>query len=164
VGERDRVRWALALTTAGWLVLSAYLLFLIGQLRRAIAVRVGSFEDGVWGQRIELVSFVTLPQNIVILVPAAAAGAGAMVLLRDLPDELQRSWARQLVRVVAGLGYVAVLLAALGIVDVLWQTPDSVGGTSAILNRVGGILIAIALVRVCLEAERSAAGSESPSV
>jgi hypothetical protein len=158
VGERDRVRWAAALTTAGWLVLSAYLLFLIGQIRRAIAVRVGSFEDGVWGQRIELVSFVTLPQNIVILVPAAAAGAGVMVLLRDQPDELQRSWARQLVRIVAGLGYVAVGLAVLGIIDVLWQTPDSVGGTSAVLNRVGGILIAIALVRVCSEAERSVSG------
>jgi hypothetical protein len=155
VGERDRVRWAVALTTAGWLALSAYLLFLIGQIRRAIAVRVGSFEDGVWGQRIELVSFVTLPQNLVILAPAAAAGAGAMVLLRDLPDELQGSWARQLVRIVAGLGYVAVALAVLGIVDVLWQTPDSVGGTSAILNRVGGILMAIALVRVCSEAERT---------
>ena len=140
-------------------MLSAYLLFLIGQIRRAIAVRVGSFEDGVWGQRIELVSFVTLPQNILILVPAAGAGVGAMVLLRESPDELRRSWARQLVRVVAGLGYVAVVLAVLGIVDVLWQTPDSVGGTSAILNRVGGILIAIALVRLCSEAERSAAGS-----
>ena len=58
-------------------------------------------------------------------------------------------------RIVAGVCYVVVALAVLGIIDVLAQTPDSVGGTSAILNRVGGILMAIAMIRVCLEAERS---------
>jgi hypothetical protein len=105
------------------------------------------------------VSFVTLPQNLVILVPAAAAGVGAVMLLHDTPEELHGSWARQLVRIVAGLGYVLVGLAVLGIVDVLVQTPDSVGGTAAILNRVGGILMAIAMIRVCLEAERSAIDS-----
>jgi hypothetical protein len=156
VGERDRQRWAVALTTAGWLVLAAYLLLLIAQIRRAFAVTVASFEDGVWGQRIELVSFVTLPQNLVILVPAAAAGVGAVMLLHDRPEEMQVSWARQLVRITAGLCYVLVALAVLGIVDVLMQTPDSIGGTSAILTRVGGILMAIAMIRVCLEAERSA--------
>ena len=156
LAERDRQRWAVALTTAGWLVLAAYLLLLIAQIRRAFAITVGSFEDGVWGQRIETVSFVTLPQNLVILVPAAAAGVAAVLLLRDTPAELHGSWARQLVRVVAGLSYVVVALAGLGIVDVLMQTPDSVGGTSAILTRVGGILIAIAMIRVCLEAERAA--------
>jgi hypothetical protein len=155
VTDGDRIGWARALTTAGWLVLFAYLLFLIGQIRRAMAVRVGSFEDGVWGQRIELVSFVTLPQNLVILVPAAAAAVAAVMLLRDLPDDLRRSWAPQLIRIVAGLGYVVVALAVLGIIDVLAQTPDSVGGTAAMLNRVGGILIAIGMIRVCLEAERS---------
>lgn len=154
--ERDRQRWAVALTTAGWLVLAAYLLLLIAQIRRAFAVTVSSFEDGVWGQRIETVSFVTLPQNLVILVPAAAAGVGAVMLLRDAPVQLQGSWARQLVRIVAGLCYVVVVLAVLGIVDVLMQTPDSVGGTSAILTRVGGILMAIGMIRVCLEAERTA--------
>ena len=154
--ERDRQRWAMALTTAGWLVLAAYLLLLIAQIRRAFAVTVASFEDGVWGQRIETVSFVTLPQNLVILVPAAAAGVAAVMLLRDAPVQLQGSWARQLVRVVAGLCYVVVVLAVLGIVDVLMQTPDSVGGTSAILTRVGGILMAIGMIRVCLEAERTA--------
>ena len=153
--DGNRMAWARALTTAGWLVLFAYLLLLIGQIRRALAVRVGSFEDGVWGQRIELVSFVTLPQNLVILVPAAAAGVAAMALLREMPEELPRSWAPQLVRIVAGVSYVVVALAVLGIIDVLAQTPDSVGGTSAILNRVGGILMAIAIIRVCLEAERS---------
>ena len=45
--ERDRQRWAVALTTAGWLVLAAYLLLLIAQIRRAFAVTVASFEDGV---------------------------------------------------------------------------------------------------------------------
>jgi hypothetical protein len=154
--DRDRQRWAMALTTAGWLVLAAYLLLLIAQIRRAFAVTVSSFEDGVWGQRIETVSFVTLPQNLVILVPAAAAGVAAVMLLRDAPLQLQGSWARQLVRVVAGLCYVVVVLAVLGIVDVLMQTPDSVGGTSAILTRVGGILMAIGMIRVCLEAERTA--------
>ena len=153
--DGNRVAWARALTTAGWLVLFAYLLLLIGQIRRALAVRVGSFEDGVWGQRIELVSFVTLPQNLVILVPAAAAGVAAMLLLREMPRRAAASWAPQLVRIVAGVCYVVVALAVLGIIDVLAQTPDSVGGTSAILNRVGGILMAIAMIRVCLEAERS---------
>ena len=156
MGDRDRIRWAGALTTAGWLVLSAYLLLLVSQIRRALAVRVASFEDGVWGQRIELVSFVTLPSNVVILVPAAGAGVLAMVLLRDLPDAGRRSWAPQLVRIVAGLCYVVIALAVLGVLDVFAQTPDSVGGTAAILNRLGGILIAIAMIRVCLEAERAA--------
>jgi hypothetical protein len=152
----DRRRWATALTTAGWLVLASYLLFLIGQIRRAMAVTVGSFEDGVWGQRIELVSFVTLPQNLVILVPAAAAGVLATVLAREPLDDVGSSvnWSIQLVRIVAGVCYVVVGLATLGIVDVLAQTPDSVGGTAAILNRLGGILMAVAMIRVCLEAER----------
>jgi hypothetical protein len=155
VSDADRVAWARALTTAGWLVLFAYLLFLIGQIRRAMAVKVGSFEDGVWGQRIELVSFVTLPQNLVILVPAAAAAVVAIVLLREQPDDMRHSWAPQLIRIVAGVSYVVVALAVLGIIDVLAQTPDSVGGTAAMLNRIGGILMAIAMIRVCLEAERS---------
>jgi len=91
----------------------------------------------------------------VILVPAAAAGIAATALMRDVRDELQFPWAGQLVRIVAGVCYVAVGIAVLGVFDVFAQTPDALGGTSAILNRIGGILIAIAMIRVCLEAERS---------
>lgn len=158
LSERDRQRWSAALTTAGWLVLAAYLLLLIAQIRRAFAITLSSFEDGVWGERIETISFVTLPQNLIILVPAAAAGVTAVMLLSDSPTEVQGSWARQLVRIVAGLCYVVIALAGLGIIDVLAQTPDAVGGTAAILTRIGGILMAIAMIRVCLEAERSAIG------
>jgi len=154
VNAIERERWARAFVTAGWLFAATFLLILVGQIRRALAVKQASFEDGVWGQRAEIVSFVTLPQNIVILVPAAVAAVGAGWLMTGAGlDPLP--WARQLVRVVAGVSYVAIGLAVLGIVDVFAQSPDRVEGTIAVLNRVGGILIASAMVRVCLESERS---------
>ena len=149
----DRARWARALTTAGWLLTGSYLLYLIGQIRRAMAVGEASFEDGLWGQRAEQISFATFPQNLVILVPAAAAGVFAAWLL-STDDRLPPVWTRNLVRVVAGLSHVVILLAAVGIIDVFLQTPDLVGGTIALLNRIGGILMALAMIRVCLESER----------
>ena len=150
----DRERWARAIVTAGWLVTGSYLLFLIGQIRRALAVSQASFEDGVWGQRVEQISFVALPQNLVILVPAAVAGVGATWLMLGAGLD-QVAWTRQLVRVVAGVSLVTVVLAVLGILDVFAQSPDWVGGSIAVLNRVGGILMAWAMIRVCLESERS---------
>ena len=150
----DRERWARAIVTAGWLVTGSYLLFLIGQIRRALAVSQASFEDGVWGQRVEQISFVALPQNLVILVPAAVAGVGATWLMLGAGLD-QVPWTRQLVRVVAGVSLVTVVLAVLGILDVFAQSPDWVGGSIAVLNRVGGILMAWAMIRVCLESERS---------
>jgi hypothetical protein len=154
VNAIDRERWARAIVTAGWLVTGSYLLFLIGQIRRALAVSQASFEDGVWGQRVEQISFVALPQNLVILVPAAVAGAGATWLMLGAGLD-QVPWTRQLVRVVAGVSLVTVVLAVLGILDVFAQSPDWVGGSIAVLNRVGGILMAWAMIRVCLESERS---------
>ena len=58
-------------------------------------------------------------------------------------------------RVVAGVSLVTMVLAVLGILDVFAQSPDWVGGSIAVLNRVGGILMAWAMIRVCLESERS---------
>ena len=150
----DRERWARACVAAGWLVTGSFLLFLIGQIRRALAVKQASFEDGVWGQRVEQVSFVALPQNLVILVPAAAAAVGATWLMLGAGLD-QVPWTRQLVRVIAGVSLVTIVLAVLGILDVFAQTPDWVGGSIAVLNRVGGILMASAMIRVCLESERS---------
>lgn len=150
----DRERWARAIVTAGWLVTGSYLLYLIGQIRRALAVSQASFEDGVWGQRVEQISFAALPQNLVILVPAALAGVGATWLMLGAGLD-QVPWTRQLVRVVAGVSLVTMVLAVLGILDVFAQSPDWVGGSIAVLNRVGGILMAWAMIRVCLESERS---------
>lgn len=146
--------WARALASAGWLVLIAYLAFLVGLIRRASAISAASFEDGVWGQRFEVVAFAALPQNIVIVMPAVAAAVAASLLVTGRA-EAATMWISQLVRTLAGTSYVVALLAILGIVDEFWQTPDSVGGTSSLLNRIGGLLMVCAIIRVCLEAERA---------
>lgn len=153
--DRERVRWARALTTVGWLFVVAYIGYLTSQIRRAFAINDGSFEDGIWGQRIEQVSFAALPQNLIIMVPAAAAGALATMLVAGRADRTEM-WLTQMVRIVAGISYMAIVLAALGIIGVLFRTPDSVGDVAALTGRGGGILIAIAMLRLCLEAERSA--------
>jgi hypothetical protein len=152
--DDERVRWARALTTAGWLFVIAYLAFVTAMIRRASRITSGSFEDGVWGQRIEIVSFVSIHQNVVMLAPAAAAAVGATLLIRGRADRTQM-WLAQLVRVVAGISYVIIAIAVIGIIGVFFRTPDGVGDIGALLGRLGGILMAIAMIRVCLEAERS---------
>jgi hypothetical protein len=154
VNEAERVRWARACTSTGWLFLTAYLLIVIAQFRRAFAIRQSSFEDGVWGQRAENVAFVALPQNLVILAPAAAAAVIAMALTRSA-EMAPVPWAPQLVRLVAGTGYLAIGLALLGVIDQFAQSPDLLGGTVLLLNRIAGILMALAMIRVCLESERA---------
>ena len=111
VNDHERVRWARALTTAGWLFVVAYLTFLVGQIRRAFAIGESSFEDGVWGLRVEQISFATLPQNVIIAVPAAAAGVAGTLLVGDIVDRSD-IWLTQLVRIAAGLGYMIIGLGA----------------------------------------------------
>ena len=154
MNDDERIRWARALAFAGWMFVVAYLGFITWQIRRAFAIREGSFEDGLWWQRIEQISFLSLPDNLVVLVPAAAAAAFGTVLVRDVVDRSVLSLA-QLVRVVAGLGYVVVAIATLGIIGIFFRNPDSVGDLAAFLLRLGGIAMAVAVIRICLEAERT---------
>jgi hypothetical protein len=154
VNDHERVRWARTLTTAGWLFVLAYLTFVTSTVRRVIAITQSSFEDGVWGQRIEILSFVGLQQNVIMLVPAAGAAIAATIVLRGVLDRSD-IWLAQLTRVVAGLSYVIILLAALGMIGVFFQTPDSTGDLEALLGRAGGVLMSVAMIRLCLAAERS---------
>jgi hypothetical protein len=153
--DHDRTRWVRALTTAGWLFVVAYLAFVTATVRRASAVTSSSFEDGVWGQRVEILSFVSLQQNVVMLVPAAASAIAATVLATRVVDRTEMFLA-QLVRVIAGLCYVVIGVALLGIIDIFFRSPDSIGDFGDMLGRLGGGLMAIAMIRVCLEAERAA--------
>jgi len=152
--DHERLRWVRALTTAGWLFVVAYLAFVTATFRRATSISSGSFDDGVWGQRIEIFSFVSTHQNVIMLTPAAAACVAATLLGGDVVDRTEL-FLLQLVRVVAGLSYVIIGIAAIGIVGIFFRSPDSIGDLGDLLARFGGAVMSIAMIRICLEAERS---------
>lgn len=152
MNEHDRIRWAKATVFAGWMFVLAYLTYLIAQIRRASATTQGSFEDGVWGQRIEEVSFATLPQNVVILAPAAVAAVAGALLVRSLVDPVVVQLGR-VIKVIAGLSFVIVALGLAGIVAVFFRNYDSVGDSIAVMLRLGGVAMAAAMIRLCLEAD-----------
>lgn len=154
MGDLERLRWARALATAGWLFVLAYVGFITWQVRRAFLITEASFEDGLWWQRIEQISFISQPQILMVLVPAAACAALGTVLVRTLVDHAVVTLS-QLTRVVAGLGGVAAVIAALGIIGIFFRNADGVGDLGAFVRGLGGIAIAVAIIRICLEGERT---------
>ena len=149
----DRLRWARALVTAGWLFTTAYVALLAIEIRRAAAIRTSSFEDGVWGQRVEIVSFITLPQNIMVLLPAAVATvAAAMVLDGVHPDDRPSDpWLRRLSAVVGGMAVLAIGLALLGIGGIPFRYADPLADLGALVGRVAGIAVATGVLRLLRE-------------
>jgi len=154
VNDDERLRWARVLATTGWVFLIAYLGVVAGLVRRAAATTSGSFEDGLWWQRVETISFAARATNLVVLTPAVAAAVVGTIMARALVDPAVLRL-RQLVRIVAGTCYVVLVIGAVGIVGIFFRNPDSVGDASVFFGLMGGILMAIAMVRLCLEAERS---------
>ena len=149
----DRIRWIAAATYVGWLTLTAYVALIVIELRRAAAISESRFEDGVWGQRIEIVSFVALPQNAVILVPPAiaAAVAGALIAALHPDDRPDLIWSRRLARVTGGLAIVVIALAAIGIIGIPFRYADPLADLAAIVGRLAGVAISLAVIRLCRE-------------
>lgn len=139
----------------GWAFVFGFAGYLITQVRRAAAVSEGSFEDGVWGQRAELVSFATLPQNAIIVAPALAAALAAAWLVKPIVEPVVVH-VRWLVQIIAGLAYVIVALGVLGLVAISFRNFDPVGDVGAVLGRLGGVVIGLAMARLCTEAEHDA--------
>lgn len=142
------------LTATGWLFLIAYLGVVAGLVRRASATTSGSFEDGLWWQRVETISFAARSTNLIVLAPAVAAAVTGTFIARALVDPAVLRL-RQLVRIVAGTCYVVLVIGAVGIVGIFFRNPDSVGDVSVFFGLVGGMLMTVAMVKLCLEAERS---------
>ncbi|HWM22043.1 MAG TPA: hypothetical protein VNO51_20300 [Ilumatobacteraceae bacterium] len=151
-GEREH--WSRLLVKIGWLFTLAEVAVAAAIVNRARAVTTSSFEDGVWGQRAEILSFLSLPQNVVVLVPAAAAAAAATLIGRGTLALLE-PWLDRLLRLVAGLALAVIALGVVGIIDVLARAGDSFSDFNDIVNRLGGIVMGIAAARLCLESERS---------
>ena len=153
----DRIRWITTATHVGWLTLTAYLALIIIELRRAAAISESRFEDGVWGQRIEIVSFVALPQNAVILVPPAIAAvvAGALIAALHPDDRPDLTWSRRLARVTGGLAIVVIALAVIGIIGIPFRYADPLADLAAIVGRLAGVAISLAVIRLCRESAES---------
>ena len=154
MNEPERIRWARALWTAGWLFLISYVFVIAIQVRRATAITEASFEDGLWWQRIEQVSFAATPPSMVPLVSATAATIAGTLLAQPVVDRAV-IWLAQLTRMVAGVCFVAIAMAVLGIVGIFFRNFDSVADLQSFLLRLGGTLMALGMVRLCFEAERS---------
>lgn len=150
--DTGRLAWSRRLVTAGWLFVIAYLGVVVSQVRRAASITEGSFDDGVWGQRVETLSFVAIPQNLIVLAPAAAAVvAGALVAGSSI--DARQIWLSQLTRVVAGVCYVVVFIAAVGIVGVFFRDTGGNADLDAVLSRAGGIAMSVAMLGLCLQTE-----------
>ncbi len=153
MSDDDRIGWARALVVASWLFVATYLTFLITQIRRAAAVSDTRFEDGDWGARIEQISFASRPEFVVSIIAATAATLVGIALTRDLVDAVELQL-RTLVRVIGGVCVIVVAMGAVGIVALFFRNPDSVSDVGYLLSRTGGIMTALACMRLCAEAER----------
>ena len=87
-------------------------------------------------------------------MPAVAAGVVGTVVARSIIDQSVIRL-RQLVRVAAGTCYVVIVLGALGIIGVFVRNSDAVGDLEPLLGRIGGILMAVGMIKLCLEAEHT---------
>lgn len=141
------------LTTVGGLAFVGWLAFLLRQV--ALVRRVGPSQfDGVWEQRLEVLSFIVLPPNIVVLVPAAAAAATATWIA----GPTQELGLAILLRLIRWSATVLAVIGVLSIVNTLLSDFDSPSRLEDIALRAGGILIATAIIVLCRDAGRTAPG------
>lgn len=142
-----------ALTSAGMLCYLAWILFFFRQVERAFRVSPQRFA-GLWDQRLEVLSFVVLPPNIVIIIPAAACASAATWLAGpaqefDLAILLRLTrWTVNLLGGIAAISAVSTFINDNG-------SPTHVGDAAI---RVGGLLFAVAISQFCRIAGQQAPG------
>jgi hypothetical protein len=139
-----------ALTRSGLLLYAAWAISFFWQVNQAVRVSQQQFA-GLWDQRIEVISFIVLPPNVLMLVPAAACAVTATVLAADR-QEIDTAILLRLCRWSAGL---IMLIAALSMVSEVINDADSPSLISDIGLRVAGLLVAAAIETLCRTAERS---------
>ena len=140
------------LTIAGWLLLGGAIGFISFQLERVRGVTEQPFAS-VWDQRIEVMSFLMLPPNLVVLAPAAFAAA----ITTWLAGNDREVWLTTLLRFVAAT---AILLGVIGLVSIVSILANDDGAPTdfeGVFLRLGGISMAAGLAVICRTADRSSA-------
>lgn len=140
------------LTLAGWLLLGGAASMITFQVSRTRSIGDGSeaFGQSAWDQRLEVLSFVMLPPNIVVLAPAVAVAAIVTVAATDRSD---RPWAVALLRTCAGVAAVLFVVGALFLVSLTTRDRRGPFEWDDGHLRIGGMAMAAGMFVVCRAAD-----------
>jgi hypothetical protein len=140
------------LTIAGWLLLGGSIGFIAFQLERVRDVGEQPFAS-VWDQRIEVLSFLMLPPNLVVLAPAAFVAA----LTTWLAGRDRDPWLGALLSGVAAIAITLGVIGVVSIVSILVRDETGPSDFEGVFLRMGGVSLAAGLALICRTADRSVA-------
>ncbi len=147
----NRVTLVRNLTIAGWLLLGGPIGFIAFQFDRIRRIGDQPFAT-VWDQRIEVLSFLMLPPNQVVLAPAIAVAVAAVWLAGADRDV----WLTTLMRLTAALAITYVVIGVASILSILARDDAGSFDTDSVLLRIGGVAMAAGLTLICRTADRLA--------
>ena len=132
------------LTIAGWLLLGGPLGFVAFQLDRVRGVGEQPFAS-VWDQRIEVLSFLMLPPNLVALAPAVFVAALAGWLAGSDRDP----WLTTLLRLSAALAITFAVIGVVSITSIVLRDEAGSFDIEGMFLRLGGLTMAAGLALIC---------------
>jgi len=139
------------LTIAGWLLLGGPLGFVAFQLDRVRGVGEQPFAS-VWDQRIEVLSFLMLPPNVVALAPAVFVAALSIWLAGSERDP----WLTTLLRLSAALAITFAVIGVVSIISIVLRDEAGSFDIAGMFLRLGGLSLAAGLAVICRIADRVA--------
>lgn len=137
------------LTIAGWLLLGGTIGFIAFQLDRVRGVGEQPFAS-VWDQRIEVLSFLMLPPNLIVLAPAVFVAALATWLAGNEQDP----WLTTLLRLGAGVAITFAVIGVLSIVSIIARDEAGTFDIEGVFLRLGGVAMAAGLAVISRTADR----------
>jgi len=146
--ERSELALVQQLTVVGWLLLGGQLGFMLFQFER-VRTAGGTRFATAWDQRVEVLSFMMLPPNLIVLFPAAAVAIGTTWLA----GSTQRgAWLDTLLRVVAGVAVSMVFIGFAAVIEV--STRPGQLELDSIFLRLGGMSLAAGIALGCRLADQ----------
>jgi hypothetical protein len=138
------------LTIAGWLLFGGVIGFMSFQAERVRGVTEQPFA-GVWDQRIEVLSFLMLPPNLVVLAPATFVAA----IATWLAGSEREPWLTALLRFVAAAAIMLGIIGVVSIVSILANDDGAPTDFEGVFLRLGGMSMAAGLAVICRVADRT---------
>jgi hypothetical protein len=136
------------LTIAGWLLVGGSFGFIAFQLERVRGVGEQRFAS-IWDQRIEVLSFLVLPPNLVVLAPPVFVAAAATWIAGAHRD----TWLSTLLRLSAALAIIYAVIGMVSIASIVLSDEPGPGDFASVMLRLGGVALAAGLALICRTAD-----------